>query len=233
MSVPSAEDPVDVVSRRHVNWPTVALLAAVLAVADGFMLTSLQGAIGAVERTRGPFSSWMRISALLLPVFVVAVWKALTAAHRRYGPDLSRPRTVVPAALLVAAVGTVVGAGAVAASSAYDYDLQVKQLQVMHATHGLRVDHAQGHGAATGSGGVPASGGVTLPGGVPGPGQDQLSTLAVHVRGVGYATGVLLLTNLLLVGWVVALRGGRLGAGVRPVRVGVWTAAPAERTIGS
>ena len=32
------------------------------------------------------------------------------------------------------------------------------------------------------------------------------------MRGVGYAGGVLLLTNVLLVGWVVALRGGRLGA---------------------
>ena len=227
MSVHSAEDPVEVLCRRHVHWPTVGLLAAVLAVADGFWLTSLQAAIGAVERTGGPFSSWMRISAVLLPVFVVAVWKALSAAHRRYGPDLSRPRTVAAAALLVVSVGTVVGAGAVAASSAYDYDLQVKQLQAMHATHGLTVDHSRGHGVVAGSGAV------TVPGGVIGPGQDQLSTLAVHVRGVGYATGVLLVTNLLLVGWVVALRGGRLGGGVHPVRAGVWTAAPAERTIGS
>jgi len=37
------------------------------------------------------------------------------------------------------------------------------------------------------------------------------SSLAWQVRSVGYGSGFILVTNLVLVGWVVALRGGRLG----------------------
>jgi hypothetical protein len=34
------------------------------------------------------------------------------------------------------------------------------------------------------------------------------STLALHVRGIAYASGLVLLTNVVLVGWALALRGG-------------------------
>jgi hypothetical protein len=33
----------------------------------------------------------------------------------------------------------------------------------------------------------------------------------ILMRSVGFGSGIILATNLLLVGWVVALRGGRLG----------------------
>ena len=44
----------------------------------------------------------------------------------------------------------------------------------------------------------------------------QHATLLAHVRAVGYASLVLLISNLVLVLWVLALRGGRLW-GWRPV----------------
>ncbi len=179
-----------------VPWLTVALLAVVMAYADGFWLTSLQGAVGAIERAQGPFASWLRDSTMMLPVFGVAVLGALALAYRRFGAQLRKPWTVVAAALLVAAAGTVVGIAEVTASSAYDYHLQSNLLQTSSATH-LH----------------PATAGHAHPGSACiGVCEEKRTTLAVHVRAVSYASGVLLVTNVVLVGWVVALRGGRLTA---------------------
>ena len=38
----------------------------------------------------------------------------------------------------------------------------------------------------------------------------QQAGLALQMRAVGYGSGLLLVTNLALVGWAVAIRGGRL-----------------------
>ena len=215
MSIDSTEARPDArAGRPRVPWSTVALLTVVMAYGDGFWLTSLQGAIGAVERAGGPIASWLRVSTLMAPAFGFAVWKALTAAQRRYGPELHTPRTVVAAALLVAVAGSVVGIGGVAASSAYDYNLQSTQLQQTETTHAhpVTADRAQGVAGATAPGGAVGPTQGLGAGSCTATCQALRSTLAVHVRGVGYAGGVLLLTNVLLVGWVVALRGGRLGA---------------------
>lgn len=169
--------------RSAVPWFTVVALAVVMAYADGFWMLSLRGAVGAIERAGGPFASWLQESTLVLPVFVVAVLGALTVALRWFGPGLGRPRAIVATALMVAAAGTLVGIAEVAASSAYDYHLQSAQLLLMES---------MGH-----------SGGGTL--------LAQQASLGLQVRAVGYASGILLVTNLALVGWVVALRGGRLG----------------------
>ena len=88
-------------------------------------------------------------------------------------------------ALLVVAAGTLMGIAEMAASSAYDYQLQSKQLQFMHSVH---------HTSAPAS--VLAA--------------QQQATIGLHVRGVALASVLLLVTNLVLVGWVVAFRGGRL-----------------------
>ena len=199
-------------ARRAVPWLTVAVLAVLLDYADGFWLTSLRGAVGAIERTQSPFASWLRDSTLMLPVFGVAVLWALARAHRRYGPSPRGLRTVVATALLVVAAGTAVGVAETAVSSAYDYHLQSAQLAVLHSTHSpagaagttdptqaVAADHTQ-HGVANGAQG---------PGACTGTCQAQRSTLAVHVRAVTYASGVLLATNLLLVAWVLALRGAQ------------------------
>ena len=70
------------------------------------------------------------------------------------------------------------------ASSVYDYYLQSDQLQMMDSMHGICVDSCLA--------------------------QAQQSTLAAELRAVLYVSGLLLVTNVVLVGWVVAMRGGRL-----------------------
>lgn len=167
--------------RPGVPWRTVVTLAALLAFADGFWMMSLRGAVGAIERTQGPFLSWLGESAATLPVFVLAVLAALTLALRWFGPVLSRPRTVVATGLLVAAAATVAGVAEVAASSAWDYQLQLQLMDSMH------------HGG-------PAS---------LDPIQEQAS-LGLQLRAIGYGSAILLITNVMAVGWAVAIRGGRL-----------------------
>ena len=211
--------------RRPVPWLTVGLLTVVLAYADGFWLTSLQGAIGAIERSQGPFQGWLRGSTLTLPVFALAVLWALRRAARRYGPDLSRARAVVAAALLVVAAGTVVGIGRLVASAVYDYSLQSHLIQVQQTNHGVAsaAGMAGMAGMSTGTTGAAASAGTMSTG------EMLQSTLALHVRGVVYASAVILLTNLVLVGWALALRGGswtsrRRTAQQRPAAAGGSTA---------
>jgi hypothetical protein len=170
--------------RLGVPWKTVLALAVVLAYADGFWLTSLQGAVGAIERTSGPFASWLRESTLVLPVYVVAVLGALTLALRWFGPVLRRPKTIVATLLLIVTAGTVVGLAAMVTSSAYDYHLQSAQIRLMESMQ----TSCSGNCAA----------------------QQQHDTLAIHVRGLLLTSRWVLLTNLVLVTWVVAMFGGRL-----------------------
>lgn len=170
-----------------VPWLTVLSLAVVMAYADGFWMMTLRGAVGAIERTQEPFASWLLESTLVLPVFVVAVLGALALALRLFGPVL-RPSSTVLAALLVVAAGTVVGIAEIAVSSAYDYDLQSRQLQLMDS---------MSHTCAAGSC-------LAL---------QQQATLGLQVHAVAYGSGILLVTNLVLVGWAVAIRGGRLDIG--------------------
>ena len=180
----TTERPGTLQDRSRVPWSTVVPLAVVLAYADGFWLISLRGAVGAIERTQEPFASWLRESALTLPIFVFAVLGALTLAARWFGPVLRTPRTVVATALLIVAASTLVGIAEVAASSAYDYHLQSAQLQLMGSMPSM-----------------PSMGSTA---------QLQQASLALQVRAVGYGGALLLVTNLALVGWVVALRGGQL-----------------------
>ncbi|MDX6249398.1 MAG: hypothetical protein QOF10_2758 [Kribbellaceae bacterium] len=180
--------------RRAVPWLTVAALAITMAYADGFLMTALQGAVGAIQRTREPMVSWLRDSTITLPVFVVAVLRALAVAHRRYGPVLRKARTVLAAALLIVVAGSVVGIGEIVASSTYDYYLQSKQLERTDSTH----SHQSGAANVSDHSDCAATC------------QALRSTLAVDERGVEYGSAVVLLTNLVLVGGVVALRGGRL-----------------------
>ncbi|MFF2242713.1 hypothetical protein ACFVTM_00835 [Arthrobacter sp. NPDC058130] len=170
--------------REAVPWLTVASLAVVMAYADGFWMMSLRGAVGAIERTQEPFVGWLRESTLVLPVFVVAVLGALTLALHLFGPE-PRKWSAVLTALLVVAAGTGVGIALIAVSSAYDYRLQSDQLQLIGSMSHTCAQH----------------GCVTL--------QEQAS-LGLQMRAVGYGSGMLLVTNLVLVGWVVAIRGGRL-----------------------
>jgi len=91
--------------------------------------------------------------------------------------------------------------GALALNSAYDYHLQVAELQTTHSLH-----------SDAGADGVLAPGLVnsTFGSDCDSLCHEQQSTLAVHVRGVTYASGFVLGVNTLLVGWGIAVRGGDL-----------------------
>jgi len=171
-------------ARLSVPWLTVVILAAVLSYADGFWMTSMRGAVGAIERTQEPFTSWWRQSTLLLPLFAFAVLGALTLAKRWFGPVLRTPRAVVLTGLLIVAAGTLAAVAAMAASSVYDYQLQSSQMEMMNTMHSSCV------------GGCLA--------------QEQQATMAALGRAMLYTSGFVLLTNVLLVGWVIAVKGGRL-----------------------
>ena len=169
-----------------VPWLTVVPLAVVMGSADGFWVVSLRGTAGSIERTQGPFMAWLRETTLALPVFLLAVFVALTLAARWFGPVLRKPKTLLATALLVVAAGTLVGIAELAASSAYDYNLQSS-----HLMGPMGAEPTKG-----------SKGGVA---------QQQQASLGLQLRSVGYGSGMLLVTNLVLVGWVVAMRGGQLG----------------------
>lgn len=181
------------VAPSAVPWSTVLPLAAVLSCADSFWTVAQRTALGSIERTTAPATSWLRESLLFLPVFVLAVLAALTLAQHRFGP---RPRglaSVGGSLLVLVAFGTLGGAGVLAASSAYDYRLQSAQVRMLDSM------------TNTCSAACESS---------------QLdSTLGLQVRAVVIGTLILLITNLVLVGWLVALRGGTLRlACARPER---------------
>jgi hypothetical protein len=178
----------------RVPWTTVGVLAALMAYADGFVLTSIQGAVGAIERNQSPFASWLRISTLMTPVFVLAVLAALALARRRFGPSLRAPWKVVAAALLIVVAGGVVGTGEVVASAAYDYHLQSEHLQANESAH----VHA-------GSADQP-----TVPGACTGTCSAREQQLTVDKRAARLGSALVLGANLVLVFWVLAFRGGRL-----------------------
>jgi hypothetical protein len=187
--------------RAAVPWLTVLPLAVVLAFADEFWTVSLRTAVGDITRAQAPFSSWLRESIAVLPVFVFAVLGALTLALSWFGQHPHRSRVVIATALLVAAAGTVAGVGVLAASSIYDYHLQVQQLQMM------------------GSMGGRCTGGCLA--------RQEHASLLLQAESVAFGSGILLVTNVAVVGWMVAIRGGRLdvtgprrrGAGAPPRRV--------------
>lgn len=174
-----------------VPWSTVLPLAAVCAYADGFWVITFRGAAGAIERADPPFRAWLTESTLVLPVFVFAVLAALTLALRWFGPVLRRPRQVTGTLVLVAMAGSVVGIAGIAASAAYDYQLQASQLGFMEVLHGS------------------CSGDCT---------NRLQQTLDLQVRSVGFGSGLIVATNLVAVAWATALRGGRVELARRPRR---------------
>lgn len=169
--------------RAAVPWATVLTLATVLAFADGFWVTSLRGAVGAIERTQSPFVSWLRESTVVLPVYAFAVLGALMLARRWFGPVL-RARTVVATGLLVVAAATLVGVTETVVSAVYDYRLQTSQLQMMDAMRALCSKSCLA--------------------------ERQHSTYVAHVQGVLLIGRWMVLTNLVLVAWIVAMWGGRV-----------------------
>jgi hypothetical protein len=169
--------------RLPIPWSTVVVVAVLMTLADTFWLVSIQGAVGAIERSQGPFGAWVRDCLVLLVPFV---------------------GVVLGTALIIAVFGTLLGVGAVAASSAYDYKLQTELLDTMLSTH---------------------SAALGLPAHPDHPTNDPncdyrcrslRDTRTIHLRGLAIAAPLILVSNVVLVGWVVAARGGRIG--VTPTR---------------
>ena len=177
--------PATTATQRGVPWATLLPLAALMAYADGFWIISLRGAVGSIDRTQGPFTNWARESTLALPLFVLAVLGAITLALRLFGPRPHTAKTLPATAALITAAGTLAGIAQMAASAAYDYHLQFDQITLMHAMD------------------TTCAGASCLP-------QLQHASLALQIHAVGAGALILLVTNLVLVGWVIALKGGRL-----------------------
>ena len=186
--------------RLHVSWPTVAVFAAVITYVDGFWVTSLQGAVGAIEVTQHPLMRWIRDSTLMLPVVLVAVVAALSLTRRWVGHSHRELRQLAVAALLMVVVTSVVSLGQVATMSIHDYNIQAAELGQIHAAHTSTIANDPAVVAPAPGGACSALCAA------------RHATLMAHVRSVGYAGLVLLFTNLVLVVWVLALRGGRLWA---------------------
>ena len=172
--------------RSGVPWGAVVVLGALMAYADGFVVTAVQGAVGAIERTGSPFATWLTGSTLLLPAFLLAVWGALVLARRRLGSRVRRPVGVLITCLVVAAAGTLVGTAVLLTSTWYDYHLQSQLLQTL-----TRTGHT--HGSTT-----------------------LQDTLDADLKGARLAGRLMVLANVIIVGWVIAMRGGRID--VRPHR---------------
>jgi len=171
-------------ARLRVPWGTVLPLAIVAAFGSTFWIVAVRGAVGAIQRTSDPFPAWLRESTLLLPLYVFAVLGALTLALRWFGRGRQRTRTTGATFLLVVAAVTVVGAAVLAANAVYDYQLQSTHLVAMNATHGP----CNAECVAT-----------------------QLHDASVlQLRAVGLGSLLILVSNVVLLGLVVAFRGGRL-----------------------
>ena len=175
-----------------VPWLTVLTLAAAMSCACGFWLVSLQGAIGATDRTGTPFATSLMLAAVLLPLFGALVLGALTLAKRWFGPVPQGLAQVATSALLVVAAGTLLGLAAILASSLYDYSLQLHHIEI-------------------GMAGMSPCTGACVP-------REQHAIFVLHVRGVLLVGRWLLLTNLVLVAWLVAMWGGRIRLAASSIR---------------
>jgi hypothetical protein len=210
------------VRQLPVRWTTVAALAIVIAYSDGFWLTALQGAIGAVELDEPPFMHWLRDATLMLPLVFLAVLVGLLGARRWF----ARRRWLVgrgAAALLIALVSGGVGIAAAGANSLRDYQYQIQHHELLHSYGAATQPGAAG---ASGFGPVaPAAyelycnlrGAVTVrPDGSAVVGDSvtllEYETLMLHVRALAIAALILLSTNLVLAAGLVALLKDRLWA---------------------
>jgi hypothetical protein len=183
-----------------VPWVVVAVMAVTMSFVDGFWIVSLREAAGAAVRTGRPFASWFADSTAVVPLFALAILAALAIAYGRYGPVLRRARAVAATSVLVALAGTVAAMVVALSSAGYDYYLQAGAADKVETTHG--------HGAAISPDDPTCTGSCAV----------QRATLEVHARGLAYLAPLLLGTNLVLVGWLVAIRGGRLDAPTTPAR---------------
>ena len=189
-------DPKPVTGRRlDVSWLTIIVFAVVISYVSGFWVTSLQGAVGSLERSQPPFQRWFRDSTLMLPLYVGAILLAVLLARRWFGQRRRRAVRVGTIAVLIVAACTLVGVAEVTNSSAYDYQLQTKHIDLVDG-----FNHGQ---HATTSAATPTAGCVGVC-------AAKQSTLELHIRAVTHASALILATNAVLVPWLLVVGGDRL-----------------------
>ena len=191
---------------RPARWRTVIVLGIVLAYADGYLLVALTGAVGAIERTNHPFGAWLEESAVLVPVFILAELLVLWLVRRKTGPALRSGKAVAIVALLLALGGTVVGVAAVTASAAYDYRLQTNLIDYEEQP---ALQHDNGVPL------IPAGSTIARGNCNSMICNDERFSLATDLRGIGIGAPLLLGINIVMVAWILAAFGGRLGAPTR------------------
>lgn len=192
--------------RLPVRWTALAIVALVISYADGFWLVAIQGAVGAIERTESPFNRWLRDSTLLLPLIMLGVLGGLLWARGWFERSQWKPAGLGITVLLVAIVSGSVGIAAIAANSLYDLSFQTKHQELLHSfgtitqpgtvNLNLRTPEtvASTENTAIGSAVV----------------QMELATIMVHVRALGYASVLILTTNLVIVTALLAALNDRL-----------------------
>ena len=179
----------------------MVVLGVILAYADGYLLVALTGAVGAIQRTSQPFAAWLEESAILVPFFILTELLVLWMIRRRTGPVSRSWKSVVVAALLLAVGCTVTGVVAVAASAAYDFHLQTELIDFSSRFSDQPGDPLIKAGSTVARGNCNT---MTC--------DEERFSLATDIRGVGIGVPILLGINLVLVAWVLAAFGGRLGA---------------------
>jgi hypothetical protein len=184
-----------------VSRTTVACLAIPIAYCDGFLLTSVEGAVGPAAKSREPFSRWLRDSTLMLPIFLVAIVAALTLTHRWFRHRRRELVIVGAAAALIIVITTGLSITELAVSSASDYRAQSSEIESVYAHHQHTDAPEDGTVVAVSAAECDAACAA-----------QQHATLTTHVRAAKAAALVLLLTNVVLVVWLLAMRGGRLWA---------------------
>lgn len=169
--------------RANIPWSTAVPLAVVLAYGNGIWVVWLGGEAAAVERSLSPFARWVGESSMVLPVFLAAVLGALALTRHRASrsvPAARGRRPVLATALLVAAAGSLVGAAWLATNAAYDHRQESARLGATSDVPGT----CEGACRAR-----------------------QQASYDVQLRAVGYGSAVVLAYDVVLVGWVAALRG--------------------------
>jgi len=187
--------------RLGVSWATIILFAVVISYVNGFWVTALQITVGSLERSEPPFGRWLRDSSIMVPLYAAGVLVAVLLARRWFGRS---KRTLVRAAgagVLIVAVCTLVGIVEVANSAAYDYQLQTEHIDVVDG-----FNHTQ-HDASSTAAPTDACVGTCAA---------KQSTLGLHVRAVTQASALMLITNALLVTWLLAVGGDRLWQPLKP-----------------
>jgi hypothetical protein len=169
---------------RRVAWPAVVVLAVLLAFIDGFWSVSLRGAVGSIRNTQHPFATWIHDSLLAVPLLVFAVLAAVVLAARVTGQGRRRAHPTLRAWFLIASLATLPGAVLLAGQGWSDYTLQAAGLGMSGSMSGT------------------CFGGCLE--------RMQQAAAGVQLQALGTGAALLLVSNLVAVGWVAAVCGGQL-----------------------